>query len=680
MRTMTFHRLFIAALVLIWILCGGSDGLSLAPGGGGALAQDDMGMDLTGDKKSKKKKKKKKKKKSGKDKRKAAPREDDDEGDEEDLSPLPAIGGGGASKAPPSRASSKPSGEGGMEALDVSVSSADKEAFEKALDMMKGEDFTKAAITFHQLGANQKQPSEQGENAEYQLAKALYRMRLYHSSLASFGKIMAKGMGHKYFRTSLEWLFFISHKITDQREVLKDIARYSEIEFPDKYKDEFAFLLAKYFYFRALELEQLDVSAAAAVAKRDDGKAGAAASGDDLSLDLAGGGGNKDEGGGYGLEIDSAKKAGPSALPTDVPGFLSRAKSLLMQVGEDSKFYAKAKYLEGVVLYKEANFQGSLESFKEVVRILNPRKNKLRDDRLREMAFFQLARIHYEHKQFSGALHYYSMVSRDSEIWLDSLFESAWANFRLGRYQKALGNLITLDSPFFRDEYYPEALVIKAVTYYENCRYPESNKIVDEFKRRYEPLHRELTALLARSQSPEGYYNQLLGIQKAPAGGSSGSMLRRVLKLALADEDLSRMNASVLEMDREIRKVQRLGTEFARSPLGMEMMDRLTQGKADLIRRAGIMTKHQLDEQANILGDLIGQMMRIKLENDQAELEVLRKVQAGEQDLGPAVLSYEWSAATDDEKEFWPYQGEYWRDELGTYEYTLTWGCRRPTR
>ena len=24
---------------------------------------------------------------------------------------------------------------------------------------------------------------------------------------------------------------------------------------------------------------------------------------------------------------------------------------------------------------------------------------------------------------------------------------------------------------------------------------------------------------------------------------------------------------------------------------------------------------------------------------------------------------------------YWPYVGEYWRDELGTYQYTLTKGC-----
>jgi hypothetical protein len=28
-----------------------------------------------------------------------------------------------------------------------------------------------------------------------------------------------------------------------------------------------------------------------------------------------------------------------------------------------------------------------------------------------------------------------------------------------------------------------------------------------------------------------------------------------------------------------------------------------------------------------------------------------------------------------DDQLYWPYVGEYWRDELGTYQYTLTKGC-----
>ena len=41
--------------------------------------------------------------------------------------------------------------------------------------------------------------------------------------------------------------------------------------------------------------------------------------------------------------------------------------------------------------------------------------------------------------------------------------------------------------------------------------------------------------------------------------------------------------------------------------------------------------------------------------------------------------NYNFTAATDDERLFWPFEGEYWRDELGTYQYTLTKGCRPPS-
>ena len=83
----------------------------------------------------------------------------------------------------------------------------------------------------------------------------------------------------------------------------------------------------------------------------------------------------------------------------------------------------------------------------------------------------QLARIHYGARQNRYALYYYGKIERGKPDWLEALFESSWADYRIGQYEQALGNLITLSSPFFRDEYFPEALILKAVIYYENCRY-----------------------------------------------------------------------------------------------------------------------------------------------------------------------------------------------------------------
>jgi len=31
-----------------------------------------------------------------------------------------------------------------------------------------------------------------------------------------------------------------------------------------------------------------------------------------------------------------------------------------------------------------------------------------------------------------------------------------------------------------------------------------------------------------------------------------------------------------------------------------------------------------------------------------------------------------------DDEELWPFQGEYWRDELGSYRYQLGRRCKRP--
>ena len=52
-----------------------------------------------------------------------------------------------------------------------------------------------------------------------------------------------------------------------------------------------------------------------------------------------------------------------------------------------------------------------------------------------------------------------------------------------------------------------------------------------------------------------------------------------------------------------------------------------------------------------------------------------RMLQAGG-DLD-VVKGYKYKYGVADDQLYWPFEGEYWRDELGTYEYTLTWGCRK---
>lgn len=137
-------------------------------------------------------------------------------------------------------------------AMDVEVKSVERETYEAALKKTKTGQCDSALFDFWDLLHNPK-AKEFYPGSEYYIAKCLYRMGLYHSALFRFAEILDKGETNEFFQTSREWLFFISRKIEDQEAVLDTIAKYSDKGgVPDKYADEFHYLLAKYYYMKGI--------------------------------------------------------------------------------------------------------------------------------------------------------------------------------------------------------------------------------------------------------------------------------------------------------------------------------------------------------------------------------------------------------------------------------------------
>jgi TolA-binding protein len=447
-----------------------------------------------------------------------------------------------------------------LDAVDVSGKSAERQRLDAAVNLFKTEAYEKAALDLSDITKDPK-TAHLSEEAEYQLGKTLYRMKMYHSSLARFKAVLAKGPSSRFFKTCLEWLFFIAHKTVNESIVLDEVARYSNFEFPEKFRSEFRYLLARYNFGR--------------------GKA----------LDDAG-------------QAEEAKKS------------FAEAKRLILLVPKADAFFSKARYLEGTLFFKEGSFPQALEAFKEVVRLNNPRTSDGADSRLRELAFMQLARTHYGHKQNRYAIHYYDKVPSSSDQWLEALFEASWAHFRIGAYERALGNLITLSSPFFRDEYFPEALILKAVIYYENCRYREARAFLDEFERTYLPVHNELEKITSTQQDAQRYYDLLSDIQKQNAAGGTGSnaLLERILKLALTDKDLKQVNDSILEIEAEQDSVDARPAIFRQSNLARGLVAALKDERAGMLTKAGMLAKAKLELELTELKGLLGQALRIKFE------------------------------------------------------------------
>ncbi|MGZ6077709.1 MAG: adventurous gliding motility protein GltC [Myxococcaceae bacterium] len=526
---------------------------------------------------------------------------------------------------PPSKKGTAPTTT--FEALDVSGRTADRQRLEAANASFQRGEYDKAALAAWELMNDPKMAPLQLES-QYLLGKTLYRMGQYHSSLGEFSQILARGQDTRFFSKSLEWLFFISHKTVNESVILDEVARYANAQWPERYQDEFHYLLARYFFVR-------------------------------------------------GRALDTVEQKGEAAKSFE------ETRKLTAQIPKSDRFYAQAKYLEGLTWIRDRNAPRALEAMKEVVRVTRPSPDRSASDAkiadaTRDLAFIQLARIHYGARQNRYALYYYGKIERGKPDWLEALFESSWADYRIGQYEQALGNLITLSSPFFRDEYFPEALILKAVIYYENCRYAESTAIVQEFERRYKPVYDALDDLTRKNMEAADDYAVLAEIQRKnrtakKTGQAPDLILERVLKLALSDKDLKNTNDSIIELENELDGMK-THPSLNNTELARNLQDILKKQRTALIQKAGLMAKAKLEQEQAELRTLLANGERIKFETTTKEKEFLEEqLQAGGRRA--IIKKYKYSVAVNDDQLYWPFQGEFWRDELGTYQYTLTKGC-----
>ena len=184
--------------------------------------------------------------------------------------------------------------------------------------------------------------------------------------------------------------------------------------------------------------------------------------------------------------------------------------------------------------------------------------------------------------------------------------------------------------------------------------------------------------MTAREQTSDKYYEaleNLRGRDLAETNTQKAEILGQVLEIALSDPELQRLDEAYKEVAREQEALATYDDGFGASALADRLREVLAEAKQDLAREAGRAVRNQLERERDTIKTLIQQAIRIDIETSRSEQEriesQLRQVQSRPKDIEKEFI--EWA---DDEKLVWPFDGEYWRDELGTYELTLAHSCR----
>ncbi len=334
--------------------------------------------------------------------------------------------------------------------------------------------------------------------------------------------------------------------------------------------------------------------------------------------------------------------------------------------------YLKARYLLGVIAVIENHAQRAVDSFKAILRYGKSGGGAENYEKYNQMANMALGRLFFSVGKYGTAGRYYDRIKEYTPAWLDSLFELGWTYFHLKRLDRVMGQLHTLNSPYFEDRYYPEARVLEALILFRTCRFNETLVVVQRFLRDYKPLRKELDAQLSGSRSDAQFYWYLSSLAADKEGLSV--QLRRIFNAALSDRELQRMFALVAKLGVEGRRLEKLKRNTSAIRAAQALADDLGRVRNVMISEAGAMARKRLARVREELTEIIRQGLRIKYEGLKARRNsingAVRKAMA---DTAAAASE---PRKADPEHIIWPFDGSYWRDELGGYTYDIKSKCR----
>ncbi len=547
--------------------------------------------------------------------------------------------GGGPPAAPKSGPPSAPDASPGAAEAGPPIPEGDPSAQQdQAEAAYKAKSYEAAALTFQKIS----DASQGGDpaRAKFWLGKSLFNLGFYAASLSVFDEIVVAGPQHPYHALTLTWLATLSRVLPEGAGVLEKIGTYRpsdlENEAFDEVRYELFYLLGRFYYQK---------------------------------------------------------------------GDLGQAIALLSEVPQNDDFYIPAQYFLGVAETREFHGPEAVEAFKNVLRqnielhkktqgdqkgrakqfskMSDRKKKKLgistaeldfeeQNERFDELANIALGYIFYQVGKFEVGIKYFDRVPTESPYWLDAVFAAAWSEFRLveveeekanSHYQRTLGYVHTLNAPFFYDYLYPEALVLKAVTYYFNCRYGPAKVAIDEFSERYVQTKNDLQGVL--DSAPEDFELYELTVKIREGKSDLDPFVETVARKSLQDKTLEKNYAFVERLEFEAGKqFKELSGDVQNSGLGDLISENLDISISVAKEATGAIARQRLAAQ-------VSEIKLLEREAIKVEYEILNKLKL----LGDEADTVSSKPEVDEEHEIYNYNGEYWQDELGYYFYKITSAC-----
>jgi len=243
-----------------------------------------------------------------------------------------------------------------------------------------------------------------------------------------------------------------------------------------------------------------------------------------------------------------------------------------------------------------------------------------------------LARTEFEEQNYEKALEHYRAIQDRAPEHPRLLLEMAWNHYYLGHYKRALGLLVALDAPAYRELIAPRRYLLEALSLRKLCQYGPARKAASRLEQRH-------------GDALEDLYDGVALVRSEP--------LREAAGLRAGGRQVAEFRERVAHERERVRELK--------GRLGSELTERLEeiyeQGSHEAERRA---RDELIDEARELAGELIDADEGVQLILHELGVSLLRGQRGSTQTKGGHPLE----EIPPEDRVVYQFRGEFWTDEL----------------
>lgn len=353
-------------------------------------------------------------------------------------------------------------------------------------------------------------------------------------------------------------------------------------------------------------------------------------------------------------------------------GKLDEGRDFAQAVPQEASVYLKAQYLLGII-YADPRYPGDNKRFDEAIKsfetVISSKLPGQKDEVLtKQLALLGLGRVYYGLSRYDKSSEAYEKIPRFSKYWDQALFENGFARFQNDDLGGGLGSLQALHAPQFAGAFQPESWILKSTIYYFSCLYEEAKAALAAFDALYLPMADKLKPIVetGAEQRDETEYFKLVDV------GDTDKVPAAVLNFVRSNERMLGVFAMLKQIDFE-KKALEESSAWRAARLSNDVTTYLDSNRGVLQQVAGRLAKTGLINAYKSVKGFADNAEIIRFETSKAEKELAeagvdqRAALKKQAIYRPKMPAENWN--------YWTFQGEFWRDEIGYYQYTLKKGC-----